>query len=453
MRWLPPFVVGVSAATAAEIAAGLLLYMGPGMMRSLTLVLAVQAGALGVGLWNRPETGAVAVSSIRRRWLLCMVVYLGATLFSVSWSLIQEMGSTALTQGLGLAFLSALPLYACGSVLGAMASAAATEPSGRLSNIGAPAALGAAFGFVATGVSLPQVLTPASLFLVCLVLLSAGGLVYGSVLDARLRVEVRSRRPSPLGDVRVEDRHLPLRDRGARFLFEGGHLRRWMALEEADTEPWDVSVFRALHAHDEGHPRILVVGGGASSLPRVAVHAHPHVLVDVVERSEAVVALACDWLNTALTFEGGGRIRMAVGNPEDLVAERTEAYDLVVVDTAALGPVGGVAAMTRFGWATLARMVAHDGIMALGSFPSGDEGVPTPAGWVSAVFERPLPEAIRELGDRRNGGPLPPEIVVLAGRRALPDSLPTPRGFVARTPEPAANDRSDPTPAVASSGP
>ncbi len=429
MRWIPPFMVGIAAAAAAEIAATLLLYSGPALMRSLTVILTVEAGAFGLGLWERPGERRDIVASLRRRWLLCMVTFLGATLFSASWSLFQDVGSSGLSQGFGLALLGAFPLYACGNVLGAMSTAAATEPTGYRSNVGAPASMGAALGFVATGVSLPQVLTPASLLLVCLVILSAGGLVYGSVLDARLRIYVRGRRPSPLGDVRVEDRHLPMKDQGARFLFEGRCLRRWMALDSGVATPWDVAVFEALFTEDQGRPRILMVGGGASSLPKIAVHAHPRVVVDVVERSSAVVELANEYLSTSPGIDAGGRISLTLGNPEDLVAAGQEAYDLVLVDSAALCPVGGVSSMTRFGLSTLARAVKPRGILALGPLAPDFEAVPTPTGWRAGTFRRELPAALQGLGDRRAGGAWPEEAVVLATPSPGEEPIPAPIGF------------------------
>ena len=49
-EWLPALLVGVACATAAEIAIGVLLYTGIGLMRSLSTVLVVEAAALAIGL-------------------------------------------------------------------------------------------------------------------------------------------------------------------------------------------------------------------------------------------------------------------------------------------------------------------------------------------------------------------------------------------------------------------
>ncbi|MSR21309.1 MAG: hypothetical protein EXR91_10105 [Gemmatimonadetes bacterium] len=94
----------------------------------------------------------------------------------------ESLGEGRLGQGLGLALLAGLPLFACGSVLGGMASAAETDAHGRLPCPGAAAALGAGLGFVITGALLPRAPIPASLLVGCLVLLSASGMIYGVML-------------------------------------------------------------------------------------------------------------------------------------------------------------------------------------------------------------------------------------------------------------------------------
>ncbi len=184
LRWAPPLLVGICGACAAEVAVGLLLYAGPGFMRSLTTVLAVEAGALGAGLWTAPSPRPDLVEAVRRRWMVCLVAFVIAALFSAFWSLVQTVGGSPLGQGLGLAFTAGLPLYSCGTVLGGLSSVEGSIASGGRRIVGAAAALGAAIGFAGTGASLPYLLTPASLLLVCLVLLSAGGLAFASVLDA-----------------------------------------------------------------------------------------------------------------------------------------------------------------------------------------------------------------------------------------------------------------------------
>jgi len=185
LHWVPAFVVGAAAATTAEVAAGLLLYSGPGMLRSLTTVLSVESATLGLGLWAVPEAGSTLVDALRRRWLFFLGSMLVTTGFTGAWSLVQRLGSTSAEQGLGLAFLAALPLYSGGALLGAMSASANSDPADRTPSVGGMAALGAAVGFAATGLYLARVVTPASLLLASLILVSAGGLLHGAILEAR----------------------------------------------------------------------------------------------------------------------------------------------------------------------------------------------------------------------------------------------------------------------------
>ena len=57
--WAPSFVVGGAGGTSAAVAVALLLYSGEGMLRSLTMIIAVELVALGVGLAG-PLEGVLA---------------------------------------------------------------------------------------------------------------------------------------------------------------------------------------------------------------------------------------------------------------------------------------------------------------------------------------------------------------------------------------------------------
>lgn len=398
LGWLPAFIVGVCTAAAAEIAVGLLLYAGPGLMRSLTTVLGVEAAAFGVGLWTAPGPRPDLVESLRKRWLLSLVAFLAATLFSAFWSVVQAVGGTALGQGLGLAFMAGLPLYSAGGVLGAMTSAAESDPDARTTAVGAAAFVGAAVGFAGTGISLPQVLTPASLLMVCLVLLSAGGLIYGSVLDARLRVLVRARRGIGLADVRVEDRHLLSRDRAARFLMEGDVVRRWVTLGEDSSVPWDVAAFKAFAPGTEDPWDILLMGGGASPLPRMAVREHPTVRVSVSERSAAVLELGREHLETGMSAALDGRLRLGVGNLDDLTEGPGGPYRLILLDTAAFGAVGGLSGLSGRARDSLCARLSPDGVMVLGPRLPEPGTWTFPPGWSVATYRRRLPGDLEGLG-------------------------------------------------------
>lgn len=181
---MPPLLVGAAGAIAAEVAVAILLYAGPGLMRSLTTVLAVEGAALAAGFQTAPGQGAALLGSLRRRWLFCLGAFMAAALYGTSWSVFEGLGETRLGQGLGLALLAGLPMFGCGAVLGGLGSVSIADDSGTFSRPSASAALGAALGFVATGILLPRAPIPASLLVGCLVLLSGAGMVYGAVLTA-----------------------------------------------------------------------------------------------------------------------------------------------------------------------------------------------------------------------------------------------------------------------------
>ena len=396
--WAPAFVVGICVAAVAESAVGLLLYAGPGLMRSITTILGVEATALAVGLWTAPGPRPDLVDALRRRWMLCLVAFLVATLFAAFWSFLQNLGGTALGQGLGLAFMAGLPLYACGGVLGGMGVATAGQPDAHPVSVGAPAFLGGATGIVVTGVFLPRVPTPASLLLVCLVLLSAGGLVFGFILDSRLRVLVRARRPTGVGDVWVEDRHLASHDRAARLLLEGRSLRRWMTLGEENGTPWDVAAFRAFSAPPDTPFEVLLVGGGASPLPRAAVREHPSVRVSVSERSASVLELGREHMETGLSGELGDRLHVGVGNLDDLAQHAGGPYDLILLDTRAFGVLGGLSGLSERARDALRARLGPGGTMIVGPVAPEPGAWAFPPDWQVATYRRRFPDALEGLG-------------------------------------------------------
>jgi hypothetical protein len=415
------------AATAAELAVGLLLYSGPGFMRSLTTVLGVEAGALGVGLWTAPRPRPDILDSLRRRWLLGLVSFLLATVFSAFWSIARIAGGSAPGQGMGLAFMAGLPLYACGGVLGGMASANVAEPAGRGTPIGAPAFLGAALGFGATGVFLPHVIAPASLLLSCLVLLSAGGLVYGSVVDARLGVFVRARRLTPSGEIRVEDRRILATDSGGRFLLEGAHVRRWVRLGgEGRPIPWDLAVLRTFVPEGDDGYRVLLVGGGASLLPAEDLAGRPSMVVDVVERHDEMLELADEHMGTAVSGEATERTNVHVGNVGDLLEGLRGPYRLILVDAASYGAVGGVRTVSRHLWDLIWSRLDGDGALAVGPLDFGDDVPDPPGGGAWTRYRRPLDAGIAAL---ETSLPSEETVLVVRGRAEgpLPDEM---DGFV-----------------------
>lgn len=398
LDWLPPLLVGVSAAVVAEVAVSMLLYGGPGFVRSLTTILAVEGLAFAGGLWSSPSVGPNLVDRLRRRWLLCLFSFVGAAAFGLAWSRVPTLGEEALGQGLGLAFLAALPLYASGAVLGGMSVLASSDAGKRLSGPGAAAAAGAALGFVLTGLALPRVPLPALLILTCLVLLSLGGMIYGSVLAARTDVRVLGSRPGRGNEVSVKERRFPIADLAVRELREGPTLRRWTSLEGDDLVPWDVAVLQAVLPRYEGPPssRVLLVGGGASAVPRTFVERHPAGSVEVLERAAAVVELGREHFGTDLAVGRNGRVSVSVGNLDDGIAGRDGSYDLVVVDSTALEPVGGVVGLSHMARRRLPGLLAPGGTLAWGPGRVGGatgieldlQAVP---GWSMRRYRRPSP--------------------------------------------------------------
>lgn len=388
LGWLPPLLVGAAAAVAAEVAIGMLLFSGPGFVRSLTVILGVEGAAFAVGLWSAPAPGSDLVDRLRRRWVLCMVAFLAAGVYGAAWSVFRWLGEGPLGQGVGLAILAGFPLYTAGSVLGGLSVAAHGDAGAGGRGQAAPAVLGAAFGFVLTGVLLPRAPMPASLIIASLVMLSLGGMVFGTVLGSRLHVRVLSRRASRGGEVRVEERVLAADHLASLVLLEGRWIRREAALGDDGVVPWDVAVVRAFMPPPDSPWRVLLVGGGSSSAPRAVLREHPLAVVDVVERTGAVVELGREHFDTDLAVARGERIRVEVGNLDDLIDQVTPMYDLVVVDTTALAPIGGTAGLSRRMRARILEITHANGVMAWGPV-AGEPGMPEiPTGWSRAAFSR-----------------------------------------------------------------
>ena len=388
LHWLPSFLVAASAAMAAEVSVALLLYGGAGFVRSLTTILATIGFAFAMGLWSAPKGGDELVDRLRRRWVFCLFAFLAAAVYGTAWSILETVGTARWGQAAGLALLAGLPLYASGSVLGGIAEASRTDPGKRLPGSGAAAAVGAALGIVATGLMLPQAPMPASLLVVCLVMLSFGGMVFGGVLGARTEVSERARRPGRPHDVWVADVRRGVDDLASRELLEGMQLRRAMPLESRNTPPWDVSAVRTLLPDLETPVRMVLIGGGASAAPRAIVREHPLARVEVLERTAAAVELGREWFSTELSVGDDDRLRVAAGNVEDLIAELEPGIDVLLIDRRALAPLGGVTGLSAIGRATLIRKLSPGGLMVWGPGPR-EVGLPeVPEGWASASYLR-----------------------------------------------------------------
>jgi len=388
LEWLPPLLVGASAAVAAEVAMGVLLYGGAGFVRSLTMILTIEGFAFAAGLWSAPDENGDLIERLRRRWLLCLAAFLTAAVFGTMWSL-EMIGGGRWAQGAGLAILAGLPLYATGGVLGGIAVVAQSDAGGRMSGPGTAAAAGAALGFVLTGFLLPSAPMPASLLVACLVMLSLGGMVFGGVLGSRTDIDEVAHRSSRGGDVRVLTRRRSADDLASLELREGGHIRRGLPLDGAPLLPWDVACIRELLPDLDAPFRVVMIGAGASSAPQAMVREHPLATVEVLERTGAVVELGRDHFGTGLAIARGDRLTVRAGNLEDLVAGLVDSYDVLTVDTAALAPFGGVSGLSKAAMVRLRNGLTSGGLIVWGPMPT-EPGLPeAPEGWGHARYVRP----------------------------------------------------------------
>lgn len=396
LEWLPPLMVGAAAATTVEVAVGILLYGGVGMIRSLSTILAVSAIAFACGLWSAPSAGPDLVDRLRRRWLLALFAFLVAAVFGTLWSIYEVIGAGRIGQTIGLALIAALPMFAAGSAAGGMSVAAASDPAGRLRAPGPYLALGAAFGVVATGFLLPRAPIPASLLVGCLVLLSLGGMVFGGVLGARTEIETLATRPAPGDPATVQEVRRDVDSTYVRELREGAFFRRGIPLEGPSARPWDVAALRTLLPDLDAPIDILMIGSGASSAPTAVVREHPRASVHVLERTAAVVELGRDYFSTGLTIGTADRLTVQAGNLDDLIQGLDARYDVVLVDTRALAPIGGHAGISQGGWERLYRGLTPGGVFVWGPDAPEAGNPETRPGWSQIEFRRGARSAVAE---------------------------------------------------------
>lgn len=374
---VPAFVVGLSSAVAAEVAIGILLYAGPGFVRSLTILLTVEAGALAAGLWM-PYPEPEPADGLRRRWLFTMSAFLAATVFGTVWTVMPELGTGSLGQGLGLAMLAGLPLYACGALFGGLAHEAEAVDRRARPRLAAVGAFGAAAGFAMTGFLLPRAPTPSSLLVGCLVFLSLGGMAYGATRLAHGRRRLVAQGCLGPPPVRVEERVAPGKDEVEWLLLEGDVVR---AVRRADDAipvssglAWDLELTVAFEPSGPEPWRALYVGGGASEAPAEALRRNPAAEVTVLERAHCVVELGRSHFATGSGAPGAGAdaatagegVRVLTGNVEDHLRALEGDFDLIVVDGRALDAVGGLSALSTDGRRVLKGLLAPDGVMAWG---------------------------------------------------------------------------------------
>jgi hypothetical protein len=160
-EWSPPFFLGLGCAVAAEMAHGLLLYSTEGFLEALTIVLAVQFGAFGIGVATRPASDA---RSRTWRWLIGAGGLAVAGVAAFVWSIANGVAEVPGARGTTLVVFGALPMYGFGLVFGGLRTHLRGDDGrmwpGRHRAAAAPAFTGAALGVVLVGVLLLPRLTP-----------------------------------------------------------------------------------------------------------------------------------------------------------------------------------------------------------------------------------------------------------------------------------------------------
>ncbi len=115
---------------------------------------------------------------------------------------------------------------------------------------------------------------------------------------------------------------------------------------------------------------------------------HPNATVDVLERTGAVIELGRDFFDTELSIGGDGRADVRVGHLEDLIADARGPYDVVMIDSGALAPFGGVNGLSRVARSRLVELLDSTGVLVWGPMEL-EAGQPERVdGWPHAVFTR-----------------------------------------------------------------
>ena len=182
---LAAFLIGGVMGVMGEMAAGLILYEGSGLLRATTVVLTTEAAAAGAGLLFATRVPADEISRHLRRHLHLTLVSLAlAGILTSLWGYyggLSEVWNGG-GQAAALALLAALPLYMAGSVLGLVCRAGSRDAEGGTVAGGGPALLGAATGFLIYGLFLIPRLAPPVLVLLCMAAVSGAALLVGSAV-------------------------------------------------------------------------------------------------------------------------------------------------------------------------------------------------------------------------------------------------------------------------------
>lgn len=357
---LPALVVGISAAGAAEMSAGLLLYSTEGFLPALTLILTVETGAFALGLWSGSvPTKLPLAERLRRRWLFVLVTFAVAAAFSTGMTLLGELFNGGVGQGLGLAFLGSLPLFALGSLLGGMVGQA--DPS--LRRVALPAVVGLALGFLLTGGFLLPNLAPYTLYLLCLTALSGGALLNGWLLGSEPRARVLAEARTARGEALVEER-VGLGTREVlRVLVEGGRVRGAETITGSLGRSWEVGVLSALLGGGRDPGPALYLGGGSGGLARHLLQAFPSMVLQVVEGTETLTNLAKAHFHPFPRWE---EVQVRIEEPWVALERIQGPFALILVDSQFLPSLGALPDMTDARWELLSTLTGAGGSVVLG---------------------------------------------------------------------------------------
>jgi spermidine synthase len=398
------------AAVVLEVSVGLLLYADEGLLPALTLILTVEMGALGLGLWSGSLTTSDGwVEQVRRRWLFSLVILALGAAVAAGLDAAGDGAGTGVGQGIGLGFLGGLPLFAIGALLGAMVEGG-RDPGPSLPGVATPAVLGAALGFLLAGTVLIPNVAPYSLYLFCLVLLSGGALVHGWVLDGRMVRVVLASVPGPTGELRVERRAVGASKRDLMVLLEAGRLRGAEDREGRPGRKWEQAILQ-LFEDSMGEPgSCLFLGGGSGTMPRLLAQRYPGIRMGVVERTEGLVSLARRYFQP---WEGFEELNLTIGDPLRAADQQEDPFFEVVLDAGALPTLGRLPFLRTEEWQDLISLTAPRGRVFLGGIrPFDDDGDE----WLRGVLEA---------GERWFDSA---RAYVLKGSSASGDLLPEPRG-------------------------
>lgn len=389
-RALPPFILGGGLASAALTSVGLLLYGGPGLLRALSVVLATLLGALATGLVAGARSARHGpVEPLRRWWLLTLVAFTFGALFAAGWDALGGFGAGALSQGIGLSFLGALPLFAGGAVLGSLGCLEG-ETGREGPGVAAPALLGAGLGVLLLGFVLFPSVSPTGTLLLWLVALSGAAMTQGWVLSSVPYVEPLSREhggpevgTASHSSVVLERWVTGGAGEATLALVVNGRLRCLMDATGAPARAVDQLVVSSVAAWSSvAGPRLLL---GAGGLPLLA--GDPGI-------GERTGPYPPDTGSNDVLVDRGGTLLAALETMARGWARKPEAEWVDADPLATLGSTGGVLEPRR--WGTVA--------LDLRAVDAGSGGFTFPPGSLLRVREALCPGGLFVLWPLQEGG-------------------------------------------------